>query len=155
MFTECDWVGDDVYLWRTSSIQLSLISTPSFGYADTYPSRPLTIINPSPPGGYVDNLAHNPNDPNANGCAHTQAPPPEKPHKTTIWVIKNQPKAVGIDSWFWAIFGLLKQPLKLRRFWHCHFINFEKGTCRSIKLSDKICDVGCTPIIRIINNSIV
>ena len=49
-------------MFKTVKLFLSfaLLSTltPGIIYAqETYPSKPITIINPNPPGGFVDNVA--------------------------------------------------------------------------------------------------
>jgi tripartite-type tricarboxylate transporter receptor subunit TctC len=36
---------------------VAVLAAPTVLRAETYPSRPITMVNPFPPGGYIDNLA--------------------------------------------------------------------------------------------------
>ena len=47
-------------LSRRASLKLAVAAAaaiPAGARAETYPSRPITMVNPYPPGGYVDNLS--------------------------------------------------------------------------------------------------
>jgi putative tricarboxylic transport membrane protein len=48
---------DTLKLMATGVSAIGILGKPAIGYAaDSYPSRPITLINPNPPAGYTDSL---------------------------------------------------------------------------------------------------